>query len=181
MAGDRPLGLRFLKRVRPFLFGRPFDAAAVARLNELGRLARRRLREAISVAGAALTGCAQKLTEPPQAVKHAPLNKVRIGFVGVGLQGSSHVRNFLRIDNVETAEAAINGDLQLNSVIFACQENAKGNSFGGFADERAFAEAGGSQFAGQEVCLLHVRRIVTAAVLRRNGPRNSVRSASFQG
>ena len=41
----------------------------------------------ISVAGAALTGCTQKLTEPPQAVKHAPLDKVRIGFVGVGLQG----------------------------------------------------------------------------------------------
>jgi predicted dehydrogenase len=55
----------------------------------------------ISVAGAALTGCAQKLTKPPQTVKHAPLDKVRIGFVGVGLQGSSHVRNFLRIDNVE--------------------------------------------------------------------------------
>jgi predicted dehydrogenase len=30
-----------------------------------------------------------------------PLERVRIGFVGVGHQGSSHVRNFLRIDNVD--------------------------------------------------------------------------------
>ena len=32
-------------------------------------------------------------------------------------------------------------------MIFACQENAKGNAFGGFADEQAFAEAEGNQFA----------------------------------
>jgi predicted dehydrogenase len=30
-----------------------------------------------------------------------PLERVRIGFVGVGNQGSSHVRNFLRIDGVD--------------------------------------------------------------------------------
>ena len=30
-----------------------------------------------------------------------PIDPVRIGFVGVGLQGGSHVRNFLRIDGVE--------------------------------------------------------------------------------
>ncbi len=30
-----------------------------------------------------------------------PIDVVRIGFVGVGLQGGSHVRNFLRIDGVE--------------------------------------------------------------------------------
>jgi predicted dehydrogenase len=30
-----------------------------------------------------------------------PLERVRVGFVGVGHQGSSHVRNFLRIDNVD--------------------------------------------------------------------------------
>ena len=59
----------------------------------------------------------------------------------------------LRIDNVETAEAAIAGDLQLNSVIFSCQENVKGNAIAdrnavvAFADERAFAEAEGNQFA----------------------------------
>ena len=31
----------------------------------------------------------------------APIDVVRIGFVGVGLQGGSHVRNFLKIDGVE--------------------------------------------------------------------------------
>jgi glutamate-ammonia-ligase adenylyltransferase len=35
VAGDRPLGFRFLKRVRPFLFGRPFDGAAVAEVRRL--------------------------------------------------------------------------------------------------------------------------------------------------
>ncbi len=31
----------------------------------------------------------------------APIDTVRIGFVGVGLQGGSHVRNFLRIDGID--------------------------------------------------------------------------------
>ena len=59
----------------------------------------------------------------------------------------------LRIDNVETHEAAINGDLQLNSVIYACQENVKGNVIAdrnavtAWNDEREFAEAEGNQFA----------------------------------
>jgi len=59
----------------------------------------------------------------------------------------------LRIDDVETQEAAIAGELQLNSVIYACQENVKGNPIAdrngvvAFADERAFAEAQGNQFA----------------------------------
>lgn len=39
--------------------------------------------------------------EPPPAFTSPPLDKVRIGFVGVGLQGSSHIRNLLRLDNVE--------------------------------------------------------------------------------
>ena len=62
----------------------------------------------------------------------------------------------LRIDNVETHEAAISGDLQLNSVIYACQENVKGNEIAdrnavvAFADEQAFAEAAGNQFATVE-------------------------------
>ena len=30
-----------------------------------------------------------------------PLDGVRVGFVGVGLQGGSHVQNFLRVENVE--------------------------------------------------------------------------------
>ncbi len=35
VAGDRPLGVRFRGRVRPFLFGKPFDAAAVAEVRRL--------------------------------------------------------------------------------------------------------------------------------------------------
>ena len=59
----------------------------------------------------------------------------------------------LRIDNVETQEAAINGNLQLNSVIFACQENEKGSTISdrngvvAFVGEKAFAESVGNQFA----------------------------------
>ena len=53
----------------------------------------------------------------------------------------------LRIDNAETQDAATNGDLQLNSVIFACQENSKGNAVGAFASEQAWAEGAGNQFA----------------------------------
>ncbi len=53
----------------------------------------------------------------------------------------------LRIDNTETQDAAVNGDLQLNSVVFACQENASGNAIGTFASEQAWAEDAGNQFA----------------------------------
>jgi len=76
-----------------------------------------------------------------------------ISSFGANDQASGDDNYCLRIDNVETAEAAINGDLQLNSVIFSCQENVKGNEIAdrnavvAFADERAFAEAEGNQFA----------------------------------
>ena len=53
----------------------------------------------------------------------------------------------LRIDNPETQAAAVDGDLQLNSVIFACQENSKGNAIGTFASEQAWATDAGNQFA----------------------------------
>lgn len=46
----------------------------------------------------------------------------------------------LRIDNSET-------QVELNSVIFACQENSKGNAYGGFPSEQAWAESVGNQFA----------------------------------
>jgi hypothetical protein len=36
----------------------------------------------------------------------APIEVVRVGFVGVGLQGGSHVRNFMRIDGVEIVALA---------------------------------------------------------------------------
>jgi len=76
-----------------------------------------------------------------------------ISSFGANDQGAADDNYCLRIDNVETTEAAINGDLQLNSVIFSCQENVKGNAIAdrnavvAFADERAFAEAEGNQFA----------------------------------
>ncbi|MFW6136548.1 MAG: Gfo/Idh/MocA family protein [Candidatus Aminicenantaceae bacterium] len=38
---------------------------------------------------------------PPPPVAAEPLETVRIGFIGVGLQGSSHVRNLLRIEGAE--------------------------------------------------------------------------------
>lgn len=46
---------------------------------------------------------AHNSSSPPvlAPIKAAPMEKVRLGFVGVGLQGSSHIRNLLRIDKVE--------------------------------------------------------------------------------
>jgi hypothetical protein len=38
---------------------------------------------------------------PPEPFRTAPMETVRIGFVGVGLQGGGHVRNFLGIEGVE--------------------------------------------------------------------------------
>jgi predicted dehydrogenase len=37
----------------------------------------------------------------PSGFSAAPLDQVRMGFVGIGLQGGWHVRNFLKIDGVE--------------------------------------------------------------------------------
>jgi hypothetical protein len=53
----------------------------------------------------------------------------------------------LRIDNPETQQAALDGDLSINGAIFACQVPARGNGIGGFADEQAWAESVGVQFA----------------------------------
>ncbi len=56
------------------------------------------------VAGSALVACAQderKITSKPGLPKVDPIETVKIGFVGVGNQGSSHVRNFLNIEGVE--------------------------------------------------------------------------------
>ena len=53
----------------------------------------------------------------------------------------------LRIDSSETQAAAVAGDLSLNGAIFACQTPAKGNAIGAFADEQAWAESTGVQFA----------------------------------
>lgn len=58
-----------------------------------------------AIAGISLSNCAttgrkisQAALEPPRV---PPIDTVRIGFVGVGHQGSSHVGNFLKIDGVE--------------------------------------------------------------------------------
>ena len=52
----------------------------------------------------------------------------------------------LRIDN-RSQQAALDGDLQLNSVVYACQENSKGQAFGAFASEQEYAESVGNIFA----------------------------------
>lgn len=52
----------------------------------------------------------------------------------------------LRIDN-RSQQAAVDGDLQLNSVVFACQENSKLQAIGAFATEQAWAESVGNIFA----------------------------------
>ena len=57
-------------------------------------------------AGAALTGASSAAAEPvePQETllfRAPPIERVRIGFVGVGGQGSSHVENLLTLDGVE--------------------------------------------------------------------------------
>ena len=76
-----------------------------------------------------------------------------ISAFGPNDQGSATDNYCLRIDNVETVEAAAAGDLQLNSVIYACQENDNGraladrNAVDLVASARAFAEAEGNQFA----------------------------------
>ena len=38
---------------------------------------------------------------PAEPFRTPPMERVRVGFVGVGLQGGAHVRNFLRIDGVD--------------------------------------------------------------------------------
>ena len=76
-----------------------------------------------------------------------------ISSFGANDQVSADDNYCLRIDQAETHEFAIAGTLQLNSVIYSCQENVKGNTIAdrngnlGWADEQAFAEAEGNQFA----------------------------------
>ena len=58
----------------------------------------------LAAAGIALQGCDQEkksLSTTPGLPKVDPIETVKIGFVGVGNQGSSHVRNFLKMDGVE--------------------------------------------------------------------------------
>ena len=48
-----------------------------------------------------LSDTKKRSKEPPVPFVASPLERVRIGFVGVGLQGTSHILNLLRIDNIE--------------------------------------------------------------------------------
>lgn len=59
---------------------------------------------------------------------------------------SSNDNYCLRIDN-RSQQAAVDGDLQLNSVVYACQENSRGQAIGAFASEQAWAESQGNIFA----------------------------------
>ncbi|NOQ97311.1 MAG: twin-arginine translocation signal domain-containing protein, partial [Calditrichae bacterium] len=57
-----------------------------------------------AIAGSVLLGCEKqpkKISTKPGLPKIDPIPVVKIGFVGVGNQGSSHVRNFLNIDGVK--------------------------------------------------------------------------------
>ncbi len=57
-----------------------------------------------AVSAIALSGCEsnqRSLDTAPGLPKVAPIEKVRMAFVGVGNQGSNHVKNFMRIDGVE--------------------------------------------------------------------------------
>ncbi len=53
--------------------------------------------------GMALSACATNRTTPAAltSLRHPPLKKVRIGFVGVGGMGSAHVKNLLKIEGAE--------------------------------------------------------------------------------
>ena len=75
---------------------------------------RREFLQSAAVAGLGLTAAASargsngvekrksnREYRPPSGFAAPPLKTVRIAFVGVGLQGGSHVRNFLGIDDVE--------------------------------------------------------------------------------
>jgi hypothetical protein len=73
-------------------------------------------------------------------------NALLISSFGANDQASGNDNACLRIDN-RSQQAALDGDLQLNSVIYACQENARGQAIGAFADEQAFAESIGNIFA----------------------------------
>jgi len=58
-----------------------------------------------ALGGAALTGCAttgrRAQPAPRESFAAPPMERVRIGFVGVGGMGSNHVNQFLKIDGAE--------------------------------------------------------------------------------
>ena len=75
------------------------ESSTIAAMDELNR------RDFLKIGGAALAAGAAANTPATAAAQNAPmfaaapLDTVRIGFVGIGGQGGGHVRNFLRIPN----------------------------------------------------------------------------------
>jgi len=57
-----------------------------------------------TLVGASLLSCSgerRNLATAPGLPRVSPIETVRVGFVGVGMQGSSHVQNFLNIEGVQ--------------------------------------------------------------------------------
>jgi len=73
-------------------------------------------------------------------------NALLISSFGANDTDSGNDNYCLRIDN-RTQQAAIDGDLKLNSVVYACQENSRGQAFGTFASEQEYAASQGNVFA----------------------------------
>ena len=88
----------------------------------------------VTVAGPVLSCQMSKrqLATVPGQPQIAPIDPVRIGFVGVGMQGSSHVRNFLNIEGVEVRaicdiipnnlKCDLNTILRISALIFSSEE-----------------------------------------------------------
>jgi len=57
----------------------------------------------LAAAGLGMYSCdkGKRVTTKPAVMTSKPMKKLRIGFVGTGMQGSGHVRNFINIENVE--------------------------------------------------------------------------------
>jgi hypothetical protein len=55
----------------------------------------------VGLSGLLLANCTQGLKKPPVAFRAAPMDTVRIGYVGVGGMGTAHMSNLLRIEGVE--------------------------------------------------------------------------------
>jgi len=53
------------------------------------------------LSGMNLSSCSKPSQSAPAPIKADPIDPVRVGFVGVGGQGTGHVRNFLKIEGVE--------------------------------------------------------------------------------
>ena len=77
-----------------------FDRRQWVKLSAVGGLGLSTTRSALS--GISSRRTAPDLGPPPdKPFAAAPLNRVRIGFVGVGGQGSNHVKNLLQISGAE--------------------------------------------------------------------------------